>query len=311
MTDARVPATALASVTGTVLVTGATGLIGRPTVAALAARGFSVLAASRSGRAVAGAQAVRMDCLDRASVRVAVARHRPTHLLHLAWADGPARWSSADNLAWVGASLDLLADFAAAGGARAVLVGSCAEYDWTRADRPLAEDAAIAPATLYGAAKAATGLAARAGAGALGLSLAWARPFFLYGPGEPEGRLAGDLVRGLREGREVPCTDGLQRRDFLYAGDVADALAALLASPVEGVVNIGSGRAVPVRYLIASIAAAMAREAQVRLGAKPRPANDPPLIEADVTRLTVEVGFRPAHDLKTGVRAMLAAEGVL
>lgn len=293
-----------------VLLTGATGLIGRQVVTPLLARGWRVTAASRSGRAVAGAPGLALDCLDRDGAARAVRDLGATHLLHLAWHDGARdRWTSPANLDWVGASLDLLRAFAAAGGRRAVMVGSCAEYDWAQAAAgPMGEDTPLAPATLYGAAKAATGIAALAGARALGLSLAWARPFFCFGPGEPEGRLFGDVIRGLASGQPVDCTDGLQRRDFLTTFDLGRALADLLASPVEGAVNVASGRASEVRAVILALARELGGEHLVRLGTRARAADDPPLIEADVTRLTREVGFVPAHDLLAGVRATLAAE---
>ncbi|MCB2117112.1 MAG: NAD(P)-dependent oxidoreductase [Rhodobacteraceae bacterium] len=282
-----------------VLLTGATGLIGRHLAAPLEAAGYAVHAVSRrSGD----------DIL--ADPEGLVARAGASHLLHLAWHDGPDRWSAPANLDWVAASLRLLRAFAASGGRRAVLVGSCAEYDWT-GDGHLSEDMAPRPATLYGAAKAATGMAAMAGAGPLGLSLAWARVFFVYGPGEPEGRLFGDLIKGLARGEAVACTDGLQRRDFLHSADVAGALAALLASDVTGAVNIGSGQAVPVRDMIETIARQMGRPDLVRLGARKRPAGDPDLIEADARRLLADVGFRPRYDTHSGIRAVLTAEGVL
>jgi nucleoside-diphosphate-sugar epimerase len=296
-----------------VLLTGATGLIGRQVVVPLQARGFRVVAASRSGGAVAGGEGLALDILDRDSVTQALASLGASHLMHLAWHDGSKdRWTAPANLDWVGASLGLLRGFAEAGGRRAVMVGSCAEYDWSLATKgPLGEDTPLRPATLYGAAKAATGLAALAGARALGLSLVWARPFFCYGPGEPEGRLFGDLIRGLRAGGTVDCTDGLQRRDFLATPDLGRALADLLASPVEGAVNVASGEAVQVRQVIATLARALGGEDRVRLGARARPAGDPPLIVADVTRLRQGTGFRPAFDIDAGVRATLAAEGLV
>ena len=295
-----------------VLVTGATGLIGRQVIGPLTAAGFRVVAASRSGRAVAGAEGVALDCLNGAEVARVLGALRPTHLIHLAWHDGPKdRWTAPANLDWVAASLGLLRVFAAAGGKRAVMVGSCAEYDWSQvAAGPLDETTPLRPATLYGAAKAATGMAAMAGAAALGLSLAWARPFFCYGPGEPEGRLFGDLIKGLAAGRIVDCTDGLQRRDFLQTEDLGRALAALLVSPVTGAVNIASGQALAVRDVIGALANAMGRADLVRLGVRPRPAGDPAVIAADITRLRVEVGFRPRHDLASGVAATLLAEGM-
>ncbi len=284
---------------GRVLVTGATGLIGRQVVAPLRAAGYEVVALSRSGQG-----GIACDLLDWQALDRVVAEVRADHLLHLAWHDGEGRWTSPLNLDWVAATLRLLRAFATAGGRRAVLVGSCAEYDW--AEPVLSESSALKPATLYGSAKAATGMVALAGAGAMGLSLAWARVFFCYGPGEPKGRLLGDLISGLSQGLRVPCTDGLQERDFLHTADVGAALAAVLASEVQGAVNIGSGVATPVRQLILTVAARMGRPELVELGARPRPADDPARIVADIARLRGEVGFRPRHDIASGVDAVLA-----
>ncbi|MGB3314327.1 MAG: NAD(P)-dependent oxidoreductase, partial [Albidovulum sp.] len=249
-----------------VLLTGATGLIGRQVAPPLTRLGYDVLPVSRRG---AGLRGHLVD--DPEAVATAA---RAEALIHLAWYDGPNRMGAAENLDWVCASLRLLTAFAAEGGKRVVMVGSCAEYDWTGGGR-MDEATPLRPASVYGAAKAATGLAVIAGARALGLSLAWARPFFCYGPGEAEGRLFGDIIKGLQAGKAVDCTDGLQRRDFLHTEDLGAALAALLKSPVEGAINIGSGSAVAVRDMIGTLARQMGREDLIRLGARSRPADDP------------------------------------
>lgn len=296
-----------------VLLTGATGLIGRQCVEPLQACGFRVIAVSRMGRAVGGAEGCAVDLLDAEAVNQICAKLRPSHLLHLAWHDAAkARWTAPANLDWVGVSLNLLRAFAMAGGQRAVLVGSCAEYNWTTAaDGALHEKSPVHPATLYGACKAATGMAAMAGAESLVLSVAWARPFFCFGPGEPEGRLFGDLIRGIAAGRSVDCTDGLQERDFLSTIDLGRALAALLASPVRGAVNIASGQAIAVREVISELARQMGQTDLVRLGARARATDDPARIVADVKRLRDEVGFTARFDLANAVRATLQAEGLI
>ncbi len=284
---------------GRVLVTGATGLIGRHIAAPLVERGYEVVALSRHGGGLSG------DLL--ADPEGIAERSGADHLIHLAWHDAPTgRWTAPENLDWVVASLRLLRAFAGHGGKRAVLVGSCAEYDWTGAGR-LAEDAPLRPATPYGAAKAATGIAALGMASSLGLSLVWARPFFIYGPDEPKGRLFGDIIKGLRAGQPVDCTDGLQKRDFLHAADVAGALTRLLASKTQGAVNVGSGHAVEVREMIGTLARAMGREDLIRLGARQRPGDDPAVIEADVSRLA-DTGYHPRYTMESGIRAVLDAE---
>ena len=114
-----------------VLVTGGAGFVGRPAVAALIARGFEVHAVGR--RAPAGAHVVHpADLLDGEARRAAVRAAGASHLLHLAWVTQPGRyWQAPENLDWTAASLDLVRAFREAGGGRAVVAGTCAEYDWT------------------------------------------------------------------------------------------------------------------------------------------------------------------------------------
>lgn len=282
-----------------VLLTGATGLIGRPTVTALNDLGFEVIAFSRSGNVKGAHQTIVADILDPVSRRRAVKNANASHLIHLAWYDTPkTRWSAPENLDWAAATLGLVREFADNGGKRAVCVGSCAEYDWSQ--EVLSEATPLKPASLYGKAKAATGTLLSGAANDLGISLAWARIFFCYGPGEPKGRLLGDLLTGLSKGQVVPCTDGLQERDFLHTGDIARALVAVLSSDLQGPVNIASGDATPVRRLIEETAKQMGRSELVEFGAIKRPADDPKRIVADVSKLSA-IGFRPRFNIVDGV----------
>ncbi len=283
-----------------VLLTGAAGLIGRQTVAPLKAAGFEVVAVSRAGPVAGAARTLRADLLDGEARRALLEEAGADHLLHLAWYGGPGRWNSARNADWGRASLDLVAEFAARGGRRALCVGSCAEYDWSAAD-VLGEESPLAPKSAYARAKAETGRALLAGRIAPGVETVWARVFFCYGPGEPEGRLLGDLLAGLSQGREVPCTDGGQIRDFMHAADIGRALATVLAGDLEGAVNIASGQPVRVRNLIETTARLMGRPELIRFGALSRPEGDAPRVVADVARLAA-TGFRPGFDLESGLR---------
>lgn len=292
---------------GRVLLTGATGLIGRATLSTLTAARHEVIALSRRGEVDGASRTLPCDLLNPDDVSAAIRKARATHLLHLAWHDGPKdRWVSPANLDWMAATLHLVRTFADAGGKRALCAGSCAEYDWSKTD--LTETTPLRPRTLYGAAKAGTGTALCAAQEALGLSIAWARIFFVTGPGEPPGRLLGDLIANLKAGKPVDCTDGLQERDFLHVDDLARALTLGLESDVTGPVNIASGTTIAVRDLIGEVAAQLNRPDLIRLGAVPRHPDDPARLAADVTRLRQEVGFTPRHDLKSAVAAILAVD---
>ena len=286
-----------------VLVTGASGFVGRPALGALAARGFDVHAVARGAPddATPGITWHAADLLDAARRRSVVDAVGASHLLHLAWyAEPGAFWSARENAAWVAATVALVDEFALAGGRRATLAGTCAEYDWT-APGPLAEDAPLAPATYYGTCKDATRRVVEGLAAAAGLSLAWGRIFFVFGPGEDARRLVAGVARALVAGERAATSAGAQRRDFLHVDDVAGAFAALLDSAVEGAVNIASGEAASVRAVAEALAQAAGRPDLLDVGAVPRRADEPEEIVADVSRLRDEVGFRPRRSLRDGL----------
>ncbi|KQQ47993.1 NAD-dependent dehydratase [Methylobacterium sp. Leaf125] len=282
-----------------VLVTGAAGFVGHHAVKALRARGFAVHGVGRAASAEAGWHAA--DLLVPEERRALLAQVRPSHLLHLAWDAEPGRyWTSARNLDWAAATLDLAQAFAASGGRRFVGVGTCAEYAWGAARLDEATTP-CRPATLYGAAKDGTRRILEAFAGQTAMRFAWGRLFYLYGPGERRGRLVPDALQALTAGTAFPTSHGLQRRDFLHVADAAAALAALVAGDVTGPVNIGSGTAIPVRTLLEGLAARIGGAEHLDFGARPLSPTEPPVIEAGTRILTETVGFRPRFDLARGL----------
>lgn len=283
-----------------VLVTGATGYIGRAAVRHLRALGCTVHVLGRHDPGD-GIPWKRVDLLAEADLLGAVAEIDAQVCLHLAWSVPPGRfWTHPDNLDWVGASLRLFRAFVAAGGRRVVGVGSCAEYAW---DAPLLrEDMPLRPDTLYGRSKAALADLLFAFAKQEGVEAAWARLFFLYGPGEPEGKLVSDAASTLLRGGRVATTSGEQSRDFLHVDDVGRALALLSCNSITGPVNIASGQAVRVREVLERVERLTDTEGRVGYGERSLAAGEPMELAGDVSRLHDEVGFRPHFSLEAGLR---------
>jgi nucleoside-diphosphate-sugar epimerase len=280
-----------------VVVTGATGFIGRPLVEALARLGAEVRPLGR-GEGV--------DLLAEPDLAPRLAAIRPTHLVHLAWeTEPPGFWQSPANAQWAAASLRLVEAFAASGGERAIVAGSCAEYGWGEA---LLDErtSPLAPATPYGKAKASLFEILQARAPALGVSLAWGRIFFPFGPGEKSGRLLPDTIAALLEGRPIGLSDGAQRLDFLYVDEVAAAFAALLGSSVEGPVNVASGTGRSVRSAVEAFADRIGRRDLLRFGERPRREWEASAVVAAVGRLRDEVGFTPSLDWNEAVDRTLS-----
>jgi nucleoside-diphosphate-sugar epimerase len=283
-----------------VLVTGAAGFVGRHCLRPLADRGYEVHAVSHTGRRAGIAEWHSADLLDPAARRRLLAEVAPTHLLHAAWYLEPGRYTgSAVNADWVVASLDLVRRFQEAGGTRVVAVGSCFEYEFGPV--PFHEASTLRPATVYGSCKVALSTALEALSAATGLSSAWARLFYLYGPFEDRRRLIADITTSLLEGREVATSEGTQRRDYMFVVDTGDALAAVLDSEVTGAVNVATGEAQPVRDLVELVGEATGRQQLVRFGERPLPAGEPDEIRADIGRLTHEVGWHAVTPMRDAV----------
>jgi nucleoside-diphosphate-sugar epimerase len=242
------------------------------------------------------------NLLDPAQMRDLITGLRPTHLLHLAWYVTPGKyWTSPDNVRWVQASLDLITAFLDCGGSRSVLAGTCAEYDWLGDGVLREETTPLRPASLYGASKAGLHLMHRQMAALAKSSGAWGRVFYLYGPHEAEGRLVPYVIRSLLAGEPALCGSGAGVRDFLHVEDVGAAFVHLLFSTLEGPVNIGAGEGVSIGDVARKIAEIIGRPELLRLGVRPDPANEPPLLVADAERLR-SISFQPAWPLQDGLR---------
>jgi nucleoside-diphosphate-sugar epimerase len=291
-----------------ILVTGSNGFIGRHLMPILRTRGYEVHGVGRKKTwdKEPSVQYHQANLLDFAEARSLVARIKPQAMIHLAWNATPGVfWTTLENLDWVSASLVLTRAFAEHGGSRAVYAGTCAEYDWSE---PLLDEirTPLRPDTLYGASKDALQKILAASSDALGISIAWGRLFFLYGPGEAPGRLIPDIISALRREEAALCTAGTQLRDFMHVEDVAAALVAILESNAVGPINIASGDCRPVHDLALQVAANLGRPDLLKLGARPMRTGEPRELRASTVILNEEVGFKSCRSLEKGLAELCA-----
>lgn len=245
------------------------------------------------------------DLLKYEQNRELIEKVKPSHLLHFAWyTEHGQYWSSLENIRWVQASLSLIMNFARCGGERAVLAGTCAEYDWDYGY--LSEGVTpLKPHTLYGICKNSLQEIFLDFAQQAGMSAAWGRIFFPYGPYEAIDRLVPSVITSLLKDHKALCTHGKQIRDYMHVEDVASAFVWLLESGVGGPVNIASGEPVSIRTIIHTISDFINNGGQVDLGAIPAPEHEPPLIMADVRKLNELVGWKPSITLEDGIKSTI------
>jgi nucleoside-diphosphate-sugar epimerase len=287
-----------------IVLTGATGFIGTQVLDELMRRGAEIHAFSRrppEPERRAGLVWHRADLV--ATVPTALLEAiRPSHCLHLAWEATPGRYRTArENYDWAASTLRLARAFYGAGGQSFTMAGSCAEYAPSpefcdESSTPLADDCA------YAVCKVETARLVAALARDAAARFACGRIFYIYGPGEPPGKLVATLCRGLAGGQAVPLTSGADVVDYIFHLDVARALVRLALSGLSGPVNIGSGHGIRVRDLAMRLGEIAGRPELLQFGTVPL-GREPVRIVAATARLNGELGFQPGVGLDDGLRA--------
>ena len=286
-----------------VLVTGASGLVGRHCLPLLREQGAEVHAVtSRPATDADGVRWHQADLLDHRAVGELVAHVRPQCLLHLAWLTAPGEYrTSPQNTRWAEASLELVRQFAACGGGRTVIAGTCLEYG--PSETTCREEATpLAPTTPYGRAKLDLWQAVEELAHREELSVAWGRIFYLYGPHEDPRRFVASVVRSVLAGRRGAVLERragarLSARGRRGGGARATARCRRARRGQYRVGPDGGGQASGAGDWPLVVAAGIGTA-----GSVPAAAGEPPVLAADVTRLRHEVEWRPAFDLRRGLQ---------
>jgi len=286
-----------------VLLTGADGFIGRQAILPLLDKDYEVHAVSHIDPPIdlqfENVVWHKTNLLESGEVFGLTEKVEATHLLHFAWfVEHGKFWHSDQNEVWLEASLNLLDGFKACGGKRAVVSGTCVEYELNDDEFLSEKSSKLAPKTLYGKCK----LELQRKLAEMNLNWAWGRIFFLFGENEHPDRLVSSVIDSLLRKEAADCSHGEQIRDFLDVKDVGDAFAALLDSDVKGAVNIASGEARSIKSVVQEIAEIIGEIDKVRFGVVPVSEGEPKRIVADVSKLTDEVNWKPLKDLNERLR---------
>ncbi|GBH32516.1 NAD-dependent epimerase/dehydratase family protein [Sphingobium xenophagum] len=282
-----------------ILLTGATGFIGRQVLRNLPADADIHCTTRKTGGADVGTWH-NIDLRSSDACAALIDTLKPDILIHCAWTTAHgAFWHDPQNAAWLEAGMALFDAFVRQGGRRIVACGTCAEYSG-HSTAPRREDETIEPGQIpfpYGRAKFALLQHLRS----LDVSHAWVRIFNAYGESEDPRRLVPSVLRALTAGEPALCSSGTQIRDFLDVRDLGSAIARLGASDLEGVVNLGSGEHKTIAEIVETLGGIIKRPDLVRLGALRDREGEPHLLVPDITRQTKELGFVPRITLLRGL----------
>ncbi|GEO83493.1 MULTISPECIES: NAD-dependent epimerase/dehydratase family protein [Alphaproteobacteria] len=243
-----------------ILLTGATGFVGRQIHRALTQAGHTVVPVIRPGTQARliedrgdAAPIVSVDLFAEDASWWSGTCGDIDAVVHSAWFVEPGKYlDSPLNLACVAGTLALAQGAAAAGVGHFVGIGTCMEYRLP--SDHLTVDAPLEPKTLYAASKLSVYQMLQRYFADMATAFSWCRLFYLYGEGEYPNRLV-PYVRGqLEQGQVAKLSSGTQLRDFLDVREAGASVAQVVETGQEGAINICSGRPTTIRELVEAVA---------------------------------------------------------
>ncbi|MBB5872887.1 UDP-glucose 4-epimerase [Allocatelliglobosispora scoriae] len=308
------------------MVTGGAGYIGAHVVHALIAADSEVvvvddLSTGSAARVPEGVPLVRVDVRDPAEVAAAVARHRPTGIIHLAARKDVAE-STLHPLCYYRDNLDglrsVLSAVIAHGVPHVLFSSSAAVYGTPPDPGPIAETAQTVPENAYGRTKLVGEWLLRDAAASAGFRWTALRYFNVAGAAAPALRDTGltNLVPKLLlaartgsaatvHGGDYPTRDGSAIRDYVHVRDVAEAhvhAALALSGGVlsADVLNVGRGEGVSVLEMIDAVSRTVGPLPYL---VGPRRTGDPAEVVAGVGEISARLGWTARFGLDDIVRS--------
>ena len=269
---------------GLILLTGATGCVGRQVLKELIERGSIVRLVVRND--VFGELArlpevesliVSPDLFAEDSDWWAKVCIGVDIVIHVAWYAEPSKYlHSSKNIDCLVGTMKIAKGAATANVRRFVGIGTCLEYDLSGGW--LSEQTPLQPLSSYAGAKAATYMALSPFLQFHEVEFVWCRLFYLYGEGEDIRRLVPYVRSRLTLGKNAKLTSGKQIRDFLDVFQASCMIVDVALSDIKGPINICSGVPITVRQLAEQIADEYGRRDLLEFGAIPENQLDPPCV---------------------------------
>ena len=302
-----------------VLVIGAAGFVGGYLIDEFFRCGYDVTATKLSNEVIHSThcKVVDLDILVENDIRDVVKKSRPDAIVHLAAQSSVAlSWENPALTARVNiiGAVNLLEALNKLGYKNKVLlIGSGEEYGRvSESDNPIDENAPAHPANIYAATKTCQNMLGQIYSDAYELNIVMVRAFNHVGPGQSPTFVVSDFCKqvaeieaGIRE--PVIYTGNLTAmRDFTDVRDVVRAYAALIKKGKKGsIYNVGSGKSIEISKILEMVVNASTADIKTAVDKSRFRPIDVPVIEADISKIKAETGWKPEIDLTVTIAETL------
>jgi len=243
-----------------ILLTGATGFVGRQILRALDSRHAKVALVVRPEKTSsvdnfgAVSEIHQSDDIFHESEEWWVSACEGVDtIIHCAWYAEPQGYVHSDrNLECLAGSLIMAKGAVKAGVKRVVGVGTCLEYDLARRCLPI--ETHLNPMSTYAATKAALYFTLKEWLKQNDVDFVWCRLFFLFGENEDDRRLTPYLHDRLSRQLVAKIENGDAIRDFLDVVEAGRRIAEAALGEESGAINICSGIPITIKQYALNIA---------------------------------------------------------
>lgn len=185
-------------------------------------------------------------------------------------------------------------------------IGAGSQAEYGRVEGILKPETPTNPETGYGIAKLCAGQMTKGLCAQLGMEHVWVRVLSVYGPNDNPNSMVMSTVNKLKASVVPEFTKGEQLWDYLYSSDAARAFYLLGEKGVNGKTYVlGSGTAKPLKAYIKDIQMIVNTDCEIKLGAVPYAEKQVMHLEADISELTKDTGFKPKVGFVEGINSLL------
>jgi len=264
-----------------ILLTGASGFVGKQIIKALSQFSVNIIPVVRSGKEI---NFKRISNIKKIISSPDIFKENESWwtnqckgidtIIHIAWYAEPGKYlQSPKNIDCLIGSLNLAKGAVNAGVRRFVGIGTCFDYDLSKGT--LSIDTPLKPTSSYASAKAALFTFLSKWLPEQSIKFSWCRLFYLYGEGEDERRLVPYIHKRLNKNESVELTKGNKIRDYLNIIEASQIISEVALGDQEGPINVCSGVPVTVKQLAQQIADLYDKRYLLKFGAKPENPMDP------------------------------------
>lgn len=300
-----------------VLIIGGAGFVGGYLSEILIENGFEVHSTCLPYEKIKNPEckAHNLDILDKNQISAVLDEVKPDVIYHLAAQSSVAlSWKNPQltvdiNIKGTLNVLDSLRDSGLS--SRIILIGSGEEYGYIR-NCPVSEEEPLRPGNIYAATKACQSMIGNIYARAYKMDIVMVRAFNHIGAGQLPQFVVSDFCKQVAEiekglkAPEMRVGNLDARRDFTDVRDVVRAYMLLGEKGKSGeLYNVGSGKARAIRKILDIIISQSTEDIKITVDPERLRPSDIPVIEADISRITADTGWKPEIPIEETIKNTL------